>query len=219
MFGCLLSGCAGIAPSNLIPIQNGCTIKLSDDLVFEANRGIFGTRYEFRTVQGDYRAIFTDQGGTYYQGAPSCHREKVVVAGGLKGELVGKVVLVSDCGLYVPKDSSNKVSMYIVTGTGASMLLGDTEEQVQRAIAVTTQSGTNAIAIGDSKDRGAQSDNIAISPAVNSASLPPLQAGVAGGVAAGVVGALVQAERGRYFTFPEQVEATAVRHSIGLLCR
>ncbi|MFC5547814.1 hypothetical protein [Massilia aerilata] len=166
-----LAACAGTAPSSLTRLDDGRSIKLSDSLVYEVNKGILGTKYEYTFVPGTYRAAFSDLNGAYFQGPPSCFRAKLMVAGGLQDSLVGKTVVVADCGVYVPADPSKLPSLYTVNGTGANMTLGAKDDDISRALT------TNQI--------------------IANPSISPAAGGLAGGIVGGLSAAISAAEQGR----------------------
>lgn len=103
-------------------------------------------------------------------------------------KLDGKVLWVSDCGLYVPHDLNKPAAVYVVIGTGANMALGSSQAEIVAA-ALLNQDVVNR-------------------------PLSPIQAGVASGIAAGVVAGIVAAENGRYWILPDQPVTPQLKHLV-----
>jgi hypothetical protein len=192
----------------LKPIASGDVVRLPDDVSFVVDKA-FGNKSEHRILKGDYRAVFADENGAYYQGAPTCFRRKLLAAGMLKEELVGKIIDVADCGLYLPNDPGKSAKIYVVLGSYVSRTMGHSEAEIEAAIARGVRPSSTA-------SDGAL--NTAVTQAVINRPLSPVQGGVAAGVAAGVATGIVyaigEAEKGRYLIREDQPDPGQLSHLV-----
>lgn len=197
----MMTACAGVPQSDLVAVSDGSMLRLPKDVKF-VYRSIspLSAPIEYWIFQGEYRSAFADQKGTYYQGPRLCFRSKLPEPGfGLK-RLEGKFVSVADCGLYVPRDSRESISVYTVLGTGASIIFGHSIEDIEALLADAARGQSSSPL--PNQDSGAV--NSLVSSSVSNTSATPMQAGVAGGVAGGLVAALAAAEKGRFEIFHRQ---------------
>jgi len=183
--GCLgiLSGCIGMSPTHdLKPVHDKETLHLSQ--AFDYQRQYFtGLHWRYTLARGDYRPVARDANGVFYQGPARCFSYFRIDKLDDDGSAMPKTVI--DCGIYLPDAKTMPAKVFTVLGTGRNNIKGD----------VTSDTGAS-----NATDPSLLS--AAVVPA--NSTLTPLQAGVAGGLSAGIVGAIADAQRGNFNFFTNQ---------------
>jgi len=161
----LMTACAGISTGSMTRIEDGAVILVEQDVVYEKTQGLVNMRYKVVMKRGAYRAVLSDQGGTYYQGSPACFQLTLLEGG--RSDYLGKKIGVLDCGFYVPNDSRHPLAVYRVLGTGASVEGFNSLEEIERlsqkqAVAGLTDLDSEAI-----RNREARTDVLAVGQAAS----------------------------------------------------
>ncbi len=179
----MLTGCGSISPNKLQPTDSTKALRLKDSFSYEAFFKLSGIRYRLSLIQGRYVANGQDESGVYYLGPDECFHVVMTEAGwGGADSLVGKTVLASDCGIYVFTDPRKEPQVFIVNGSNYRYSKSVAAASAPQLDTATTQS--------------------IVTPAAQSAS--PIQAGVGGALGAGIVEAIIAAERGNYGLYRDQ---------------
>ncbi|MGG7607093.1 hypothetical protein [Massilia sp. BKSP1R2A-1] len=202
-----MTACA-ISQASLTPVSDGSAVSLPENVKYIRNH------VEFSLSQGEYRAAFADQKGTYYQGPPLCFRTKLLEAGWGGKHLQDKIFAVFDCVLYVPRDSRSDTVVYTVNGTGASTNFGHSLEDVDAAIASAASRQPSSPA-----SRTSDGVNSLVAASVVNTSLTPAQAGAAGGLAGALVAGIVAVEKGKFETAAQQPTAEELKNLVHIPAR
>lgn len=110
------------------------------------------------------------------------------------------------------RDPAVLMSIYTVTGTGASVMVGNSREEVQAVFAAAQQLRLTEVA-GQNNATAATNEVIARLIIANP-SMSPATAGAAGGIASGIVAVLAEAERGRFVPIRKQPDPTALKRLV-----
>jgi len=188
-----LASCAGVAPGQLKPVDNGPKFELTSDFSYEEYFSVSGARWRYTLKAGYYQATKADGTGVFYVGPAECFNALVLPSSGwlLHEENFNKVVSTSDCGIYVPLSSSQPPKVFVVIGSGRTLTQG--KLQPVHASAVDPVSVTQPT----------------IANAVPNAT--PLQAGVGAGIAGGIISGIISAEQGNFNFYRNQPDPQALR--------
>lgn len=182
----LIAGCSGIAPELIKGGAQVNPIELKAEYVFLSQSG----KSEYRIAAGIYNGVAKDSEGIYYAGPKRCWTSTLLVAGwGVPDEYVNKVIAIADCGIFVPNDGEQPPKVYTIIGTGIhAMLKNNGNVGGDYVVTKATDLSLNGVA--------------------------PVQAGVGAAIGVGIVGAMIDAEQGRFLFVRDQSLSQKLRHAL-----
>ena len=187
-----LSGCAGVAPTSLTSVENS-SIELKEPFIFVAEF-FTGIRHSHVISSGKYQSVGKDAAGIYYKGPVKCLSSTVVPNGAALPDQADRPQFTADCGIYIPTDVTQPARVFVVVGS-------------EMAAASGTPEGSSAASTGVS---------IVTSQVVANSNATPLQGGVGGGIGAAIVGAAIEAEKGRFSFVRNQKLGPELRQAVQL---
>lgn len=168
-----LAGC-GVSPSRLAPpkVQQSLIIKEAQHIHTYHGWATPAPTDRF-IMAGVYKAVKSDERGTYFNGPASCLKGLERPANWKEGDgPVGRPILWMNCGIYLPNDPKKVALVYTIAGNVAPSEQG----QPITDSAVVSTTVTQTVAGGAT----------------------PLQAGIAGGVASGLIAGAIALEEGNF---------------------
>lgn len=179
-----LCGCAGVQPSNLQPVDGRRPLLVNKPFSYDAYYRVTGIRWRWTLAPGQYAAQRQDQTGVYYLGPSQCLSQTLLEAGwGERPSMIGKTVGSYGCGIYVPHDSTQEPSVFLLVGTWQSYPDGRApvpQDVLPDAVVTSAIVGSSVY------------------------NATPLQVEMGGAIGAAVVGVLVVAEQGNYAVHRDQ---------------
>jgi hypothetical protein len=104
----VISGCAGVAPSDLNAPQNASTLLLKVPIDYYTE-SIFGTKvFHITIAAGVYKAEREDSAGVFYRGPAQCLTQHFIES---------NQTVLKDCGVYIPNTASQHGQLYSVIGS------------------------------------------------------------------------------------------------------
>lgn len=186
LLAALLTAC-GTNPANLEKPKELTRLKVTDPIALSPFQSLVGNeRSERQMLPGFYVAKYVDSsGGVYHMGPSGAYQIKLVATEmpQLK-ESLGKISSVSDGGIYVPKEKSDKARVFIVLGTARK----------PAETAVASQIATPGI------------DNTSVIVSQVPAGASPAASGIGAGAAAGIIAGIQAYENGNVMFIGENVE-------------
>lgn len=188
-----VAGCAAtVAPQKLTTPSVPSEIRLEEAQTNDVSFAVSGAKHQYIVVAGTYSSVGEDAEGTYYLGPQACLQLKVLETGwGLPSDLKGKTTNTFDCGVFLPRNESLPARLFVVQGS------------VRSATTAQAGSGNSAVATGAVVAGTSTNPNIA-----------PVQAGVGTGIGMGIVGGLIELDRGKFTDFEFPLDSAAIRKAL-----
>lgn len=197
LFALAMAGCAGVSvsPTKLRPVADARTIELTKPVHWKYDSGLGFGYWQYQLVAGSYVATLEDDSGTYFWGPkPTCLYQTVIAE---SKPASGSSL---QCVIFVPRKAGDAPVVFFVNG---SMLM-------QHAFNPDKTPIVDQIDPGVSTARTSPDTSSTVS-AVVANSVPynatPLQAGLGGGIAAGIIAVMSESERGSLIPFNKQPPA------------
>jgi hypothetical protein len=192
-----MAGCASVSvePGKLRPVTEAKTIELVRPVQWKYDSGLGMGYWQYLLVAGSYMATLEDDSGTYFLGPkPTCLYQTVIIP----SEPPSGSSL--QCLIFVPRKAGEMPTVFFVNGSALK----------QHAFTADKAPVVDQVDPGVSLARSSPDTSGAVSSALATsipANATPMQAGLAGGIAAGLIAVMSKSEVGNLVRFNKQPPA------------